>query len=103
MAPKCSWEHRLLGALCEGFFGGLSVQDRDMYTIPQLVLPVDYDLLVGRKTGVNERLTLTDLSNLDWAGSHRAVGCDNVRVSSLLALLHDRCGNGQAIMPRIEE
>ena len=56
----------MLGALCGGFVGRLSVQNRDMCALLQLVLSVDHDLLVGLETGVNERLAVTDLRNLDW-------------------------------------
>ncbi len=35
----------------------------------QLVLPVDYDLLVGREAGIDERLAVADLRDLDRADS----------------------------------
>ena len=79
------------------------MQNRHMCTFLQLVLSVDDDLLVGREAGVYKRLPLADLSDLDWAGRHGGVGIDNIGVGSLLALLHHRCGNGQAVMPRIDQ
>ena len=79
------------------------MQNRHMCPFLQLVLTVDHDLLVGRKTEVNEGLALTDLGNLDWTRCYRAVGIDHIGVGSLLALLHHRCGNGQAVMPRIDQ
>src|SRR5258708_15738972 len=103
MARKCSWYRRLLRGWCGGFVGCLAVQDREMRAGLQLVLPVDHDLLVGLEAGINERLAVADLRDLDWADCHGAVRIDHVRVGSLRALLHDRCGNGQAVMPCIEE
>ena len=32
-----------------------------------------------------------------------SVGIDHIGIGSLRALLHDRCGNGQAVMPCLEE
>ena len=69
----------------------------------QLVLSVDDDLLVGLEARVDERLALADLRDLDRADRHGAVRVDHVCVGSLRALQHDRCGNGQAVMPRVEE
>ena len=69
----------------------------------QLVLSVDDDLLVGFEAGVDERLPLADLRDLDRADRHGAVRVDHVCIGSLRALQHDRCGNGQAVMPRVEE
>ena len=69
----------------------------------QLVLSVDDDLLVGLEAGVDERLALADLRDLDRADRYGAVRIDHIGVGSLRALLHDRCGNGQAVMPRVEE
>jgi hypothetical protein len=69
----------------------------------QLVLSVDHDLLVGPEAGINQRLAVTDLRDLDWADCHGAVGIDDISVGSFRTLLHDRCGNSQAVMSRIEE
>ena len=69
----------------------------------QLVLSVDDDLLVGLEARVDERLALADLCDLDRADRHGAVRVDHVCVGSLRALQHDRCGNGQAVMPRVEQ
>ena len=69
----------------------------------QLVLSVDHDLLVGLEAGIDQRLAVADLRDLDRADCHGAVGIDHIGVGSLRALLHDRCGNGQAVMPGIEQ
>ena len=69
----------------------------------QFVLSVDDDLLVGLEAGVDERLPLADLRDLDRADRDGAVRVDDVCVGALRTLLHDRCGNGQAVMPRVEE
>ena len=69
----------------------------------QLVLSVDHDLFVGLEAGINERLAVTDLRDLDWTDCHRAVRIDDISVGPFRTLLHDRCGNGQAVMPRIDE
>jgi len=69
----------------------------------QLVLSIDDHLLVGLEAGVDECLALADLRHLDWADRYRAVSIDHIGVGSLRTLLHDRCGNGQATMPRIDE
>src|SRR5580704_188005 len=103
MVRKCSRDRRLQRALCGGFFGGASVQDRHMGAGLQLVLPVGNDLLVGAKARVDECLALADLRHLDWADCYRAVRIDHIGVGSLRPLLYDRCGNGQAVMPRIEQ
>ena len=68
----------------------------------QLVLSVDHDLLVGLEAGIDERLTLPDLRDLDRADCHRAVGIDHIGIGSLRPLLHDGCRNGQAVMSRIQ-
>src|SRR4030088_360126 len=103
MARKCSWDGSLLGVLCSGFLCRLTGQDRHMCTRLQLVLSVDHDLLVGMEAGINQRLAVADLRDLDWADRHRVVGIDDISVGSLRTLLHDRAGNGQATMPCIEE
>src|SRR3982074_887157 len=103
MARKYSWDRCLLGVLCGRFLCRLTVQDRDMRARLQLVLSVDHDLLVGFEAEINERLAVSDLRDLDWAHCHGAVRIDDISVRSFRALLHDRCGNGQAIMPRIDE
>ena len=100
---KCSWDRRLQGLLCGRFLCGLAVQHRDMRTRLQLVLPVNHDLLVGLESGINERLAIADLRDLYRADCHRVVGIDDVGVGSLRALLHDGCGNGQAVMPDINK
>ncbi len=69
----------------------------------QLVLSVDHDLLVGLETGIDQRLAVTDLRDLDWADGHGAVGIDDISVGSFRTLLHDRRGNGQSVMPGIDE
>src|ERR1700716_1944424 len=103
MARKCSWDGSLLGVLCSGFLCRLTGQDRHMCTRLQLVLSVDHDLLVGLEAGINQRLAVTDLRDLDWADCHGTVGIDDISVGSFRTLLHDRCGNGQTVMSRIEE
>src|SRR3984893_6076373 len=103
MVRKCSRDRRLQRALCGGFFGGASVQDRHMGAGLQLVLPVGNDLLVGLEAGVDECLALADLRHLDWADCYRAVRVYHIGVGSLRPLLNDRCWNGQAVMPRIKE
>jgi hypothetical protein len=79
------------------------MQQRDTGARLQLVLSVDHDLLVGLEAGIDERLAVTDLRDLDWADSHGAVRIDDVSVGSFRALLHDRSGNGEAVMARIDE
>ena len=69
----------------------------------QLVLSIDDHLLVGLEAGVDECLAFADLRNFDRADRYGAVGIDHIGVGPLRALLHDRCGNGQAVMPRIED
>ena len=69
----------------------------------QIVLSVDHDLLVGPEAGVDESLSVADLRDGNRADRDGVVGIDDVRVGSFRTLLHDRCGNGQAVMPRIEE
>src|SRR5580704_19610406 len=69
----------------------------------QFVLSVDYDLLVRLEAGIDQRLSVADLRDLDWAEFHGAVRIDDISVGSVRTLLHDRCGNGQAVMPCIEE
>src|SRR5712671_2271718 len=79
------------------------MQQRDMGARLQLVLSVDHDLLVALEAGINESLAIADLRDLDWADGHGAVWIDDVGVGSFRALLHDRGGYGQAVMPRIQE
>src|SRR6202048_5363838 len=79
------------------------MQQREAGTGLQLVLSVDHDLLVGLEAGIDERLAVTDLRDLDRADCHGAVRIDDVSVRSLRTLLHNRCGNGQAVMPCIEK
>src|ERR1700731_309341 len=98
-----SADRRPVRALCGGFLGRASVQDCDMDAGLQLVLSVDDDLLVGLEAGVYERLALADLRDLNRADRHGAVRIDHVCVGSLRALQDDRCGNGQAVMPPVEE
>src|SRR5260370_29188050 len=69
----------------------------------QLVLSVDYDLLVGLEAGINVRLAVTDLRDLHRADCYGVVRIDHVSVGSFRTLLHDRCRNSQAVMPRIEK
>src|SRR6266436_6701496 len=69
----------------------------------QLVLSVDHDLLVGLEAGIYQRLAVTDLRDLDLADGHGAVGIDDIGVRSFRTLLHDRCRNGQAVVPDIEQ
>src|SRR5258708_13136107 len=69
----------------------------------QLVLSVDHDLLVGLEAGINQRLAVAYLRDLDWTDCHGAVRIDDIGVGSFRTLLHDRCRNGQAVMPDIEE
>src|SRR5450631_1396487 len=103
MARKCSWDRLSLRALCGGIVRRLTLQDRDMCAGLQLVLSVYHDLLIGLEAGVDESLPVADLCDCNWADCHGAVLIDHIHVGSLRTLLHDRCGNGQAIMPRIEE
>ena len=42
-------------------------------------------------------------ATLTRADRHGAVRVDHIGIGSLRALLHDRCRNGQAVVPRIEE
>src|SRR6267154_3080289 len=79
------------------------MQQRDMGARLQLVLSVDHDLLVALEAGINESLAIADLRDLDWADGHGAVWIDDVGVGSFRALLHDRGGYGQAVMPRVDE
>src|ERR1700682_695286 len=79
------------------------MQQRDAGTGLQLVLSVDHDLLVGLEAGIDERLAVADLRDLDRADCHGAAGIDHIRVGALRALLDDRCGTGQAVMPCVEE
>src|SRR6266478_8120793 len=69
----------------------------------QLVLSVDHDLLVGLEAGIDQRLAVSDLRNLDRADCHGAVRIDDVSVGSFRTLLNDRSGNGQAVMPRVDQ
>src|ERR1700680_3398430 len=79
------------------------MQQRDMRAWLKLVLSVDHDLLVGCEAGINQRLAVTDWRDLDRADCHRVVRIDDVSVGSLRTLLHDRCGNGQAVVPNIDK
>src|ERR1700704_442866 len=103
MVRKYSWDRCLLGVLCGCFLCRLTMQDRDMRARLQLVLSVDHDLLVGFEAGIDQRLAVTDLRDLDWADCHGAVRIDDVSVRPFRTLLHDRCRNGQTVMSRIEE
>src|SRR5258706_2986443 len=103
MVRKYSWDGRLQGVLRGCFLCRLAVQDRDMRARLQLVLSVDHDLLVGLETGIDQRLAVTDLRDLDWADRDGAVRTDDIGVGSFRTLLHDRCRNSQAVMPRIDE
>src|SRR4030081_67637 len=103
MARIYSWDGRLLRALCNGFLCRLAVQHRDTGTGLQLVLSVDHDLLVGLEAGVNECFPATDLSDLDRPGLARVVGIDDVHISSARTLLYGRCGDGQTVVPCIDE
>src|SRR5260370_28654326 len=98
-----SWDRRLLRALGDRFFGSLAVQDGNVRAGLSLVLAVDHTLLVGVQPGIDERLTLPDLSDFDGANCRRAVSIDDVGIGSLRALQHDRRRHRQAIMPRIEQ
>ena len=69
----------------------------------QLVLSVDHDLLVGLEAGIDQRLAVADLRDLDWPDRDGVVRVDDISVGPVRTLLHDRCGNGQAVMPRIDE
>ena len=69
----------------------------------QLVLSVDHDLLVGLEPGVDQRLAVADLRDLDRPRFDRAVGIDDIGVGSVRTLLHNRRRNGQAVMPGIDE
>jgi hypothetical protein len=100
---KCSRDRRLQCALRGGFLGGASMQDRDMCAWLQLVLSIDHDLLIGLEARVDERLALADLRDLDRADCCGAVRIDHISVGSLRPLQHDRCGNGQAVMPRVDQ
>src|SRR5258707_8972725 len=103
MVRKYSWDWRLQGVLCGCFLCRLAVQERDMRPRLQLVLSVDHDLLVGLEPGIDQRLAVTDLRDLDRADRDSAVRIDDVSVRSFRPLLHDRCWNGQAVMPRLDE
>src|ERR1700722_12265233 len=103
MVRKYSWNRGLQCVLCSRFLCGLAVQDGDMRAWLQLVLSVDHHLLVGLETGINERLPVTDLRDLDWSDGHGAVRIDDIGVGSFRTLLHDRGGNSQAVMPCIDE
>src|ERR1700723_680792 len=103
MALICSWDWRLLSALCNGFLCRLAVQHPDTRARLQLVLSVDHDLFVGCEAGIDQRLTITDLRDLDRADSHGVVGIDDVGIGSVGALLHDRGRYRQAVVPCIEE
>src|ERR1700730_12174212 len=103
MARKCSWDRRLLRALSLGFLGRLAGEDCDLRAGTQLILSVDHDLLVRRESGVDESLPFADLRDSNRPDLDRAVRIDDVRVGSFRTLLHDRCGNGRAVMPRIQE
>ena len=69
----------------------------------QLVLSVGDDLFVGLEARVDECLPLADLRDLDRADRDRAIRIDHIGIGALRALLHDRSGYGQAVMPRVEE
>src|SRR5258708_36245238 len=73
-----------------------------MRTRLQFVLSVDHDLLIGLEAGINESLAVADLRDLDWADGHGAVGIDDVSVGPFRTLLHDRGGNGQALVPDLD-
>src|SRR6202161_782217 len=103
MVRRYSWNWRLHCVLCSRFLCGLAVQDGDTRAWLQLVLSVDHHLLVGLETGINERLPIAHLRDLDGSDGHGAVGIDDISVGSFRTLLHDRCGNGQAVMPCIDE
>src|SRR6478752_7845446 len=103
MARICSWDWRLLRALCNGFLCCLAVEH--CYTRPrlQLVLSVDHDLLVGLEAGINKCLSAADLCDLDRPARDRVVEIDDVHVSAAGTLLDSRCGDGQAVAPCIDE
>src|ERR1035438_10734146 len=103
MARICSWDWCLLRGLCNGFLSRLAVQHGDTRAGLQLVLSVDHDLLIGLEAGINEGLAAADLCDLDRPALDRAVGIDDVSVGSIGTLLHSRCSDGQAVMPRIDE
>src|ERR1700722_16210827 len=103
MAPTGSWDWRLLCALCNGFLCCLAVQHPDTRAWLQLVLSVDHDLFVGCEAGIDQRLTITDLRDLDGVDSPGVVGIDDVGIGSVRALLHDGGRNRQAVVPCIEQ
>src|SRR5271163_2341697 len=100
MVRKCSWDGRLQGVLCRFFLCCLTVQYRDMGSRLQFVLSVDNDLLVGLEAGINQRLAVADLRDLDWARLDGEVRFDDVSVGSVRTFLRDRCGDRQAVVPR---
>src|ERR1700716_2137100 len=103
MGRTCSWDRRLLSVLRGCFLCRGAVQERDMRARLQLVSSVDHDLLVGLEAGINQRLAVTDLRDLDWADCLGTVRIYDIGVGSFRTFLHDRCGNGQTVMSRIEE
>ncbi len=58
---------RLLCLLHRRFVGRFAVQDRDMRARLQLVLSVDHDLLAGLQAGIDQRLAVGDLRDLERA------------------------------------
>jgi hypothetical protein len=69
----------------------------------ELVLSVDYDLLVGLEAGIYERPSFADLRNGNRSNLDRIVGIDDVRVGSFRTLLHHRCRYRQPVIPHIQE
>src|SRR5580658_7074268 len=103
MAPKCSWDRRLLRALRDRLLRGLAMQNGDMIPGLQLVLSVDHDLFVRLESRIDQRLPITDLRDSDRAQGRGSVGTDDIRISALRTLLHDRRRDRQTIMPRIHQ
>src|ERR1700692_4758577 len=69
----------------------------------QLVLPVNDDLLVCAESGVDQRLTIADLRDLDLANRDRVVRTDDIRVRPVWSLLDDGGWNRQTVVARVEK
>ena len=91
-------------ALCRSAsLRGLAVQHSHRAVLPQPVLAVDDDGLVGLEARIDQGLSLADLRHRDGAHLRLALRRNHVDVGSALALLHGRRGDGQPVLSRVDE